>query len=102
MNNIHLDKFNSKYNGFHDNWEEEKHYSIMCCLFSCPIKRILARTGEKKEEARKGVQPPVQCLQSYPLHSRLFSALILFRTMLLPIIEDTMQIMIMMMKIVIN
>ena len=73
------------------------------CVVCFPAQKMdFSKNRRKKEEDRKGVQPPVQCLQSCPLYSRLFSARILFRTMLLPIFEDTMQIMIMMMEIVIN
>lgn len=75
------------------------------CVVCFPQNRILARTGEKtKRPGRESSFQCEVCKVALCIHGKIvFSSTILFRTMLLPIFEDTMQKMIMMMiEIVIN
>lgn len=85
-------KLESISQGKSGHWEEEQHYSMMYCLFSCP-KKDFSKNRRKKEGSPASSAMSAKLPFAFKI---VFSSTILFRTMLLPIIQDTMQIMMMM------
>lgn len=71
--------------------KEEQHYSMMHCLFSCP-KKDFSKNRRKKEGSPASSAMSAKSPFAFKI---VFSSTILFRTMLLPIFQDTMQIMMM-------
>ena len=63
---------------------------MMCCLFSCP-KKDFSKNRRKKEGSPASSAMSAKLPFAFKID---FSSTILFRTMLLPIFEDTMQIII--------